>query len=264
MERAAGFMVSHPFRDEAAEWMGHGGLWRRPRLPDRWRETGADSLAILFVPGQAFAEKLLLVEKPQCEDEDHGQDGEEAPRRGERERGADEHDESAGVHGMADDGVGAGGDDGLVGGDSNGCGGVGVFFEDDEDDEEAGDDKHVSRDDGEDGDLRPGEAMVESRDDQLSEEGEGGYGLDELLGRFLLCGGAGAHPALEERAIFVPEINGDGRRGRSKEEQVDPGLPEMDGPRWKEEQGREADEELQEAESRFGRQAFHASSLRPR
>src|SRR5678815_483667 len=64
-----------------------------------------DAAPVVRIPRQLFGEEALLVEEPPEQERDDRRDRNQPPARSERERGAEQVQEGARVHGMADDGI---------------------------------------------------------------------------------------------------------------------------------------------------------------
>ncbi len=146
---------------------------------------------------------------------------------------------------MADEAVGAGGDDFLIGRDFDGRRGEAVFAEDEEDEVEAEGDEAVGRDGEEGRDGGPVKAAVESGEgDEQGEEG-GGERLDDFLAAAFFGGGAGAEAALDEVWVALEEVGGN-QEGRCEvDRREEPRLPEIERPGGDEEE-----------QSRVGRSAW--------
>ena len=127
------------------------GRWVvKGRLPEEWDQAVAGLAAVFVVTMQVFREKGFFVEEAPDDDGVQRRKEKQRPIGAEGERDKGEHDQGGGIHGMANEAIGAGGDDFLIGRDFDGGRGEGVLAEDEEEEVEAEGDEEVGRD-GEEG-----------------------------------------------------------------------------------------------------------------
>lgn len=171
--------------------------------PEVGDETVVDFVGVVGVAGEVSGEVVFFVEESGDDDGDEDEAGDVGGPGGEGEGDAEEHKGGAGVHGVADDGVGAGGDDVLVGLDFDDAGGKGVFAEDAVDDREAEDDEEVAGDAEGPGEGGPVEVVVEAGGEEEGEEADAGDGLYELLSSLFFCGGSGSEACFDESGLCL-------------------------------------------------------------
>jgi hypothetical protein len=88
--------------------------------------------------------------------------------------------------------------------------------------------------------------------------------LDDFLAPFFLGPRPGTHPSLEERGIFLDEVERDRGNRRPEGGQKSPSLPVAERPRREEQEGAERSQELRESGERPRPEGHSISYIRNR
>src|SRR5579863_4351978 len=207
------------------------GRWVvKGRSPEGRDQTVAGLEAVIVVTGEVFREKGFFVEEAPDDRGEQRRKEEQRPIGAEGERDKGEQDQGGGVHGVADEAVGAGGDNFLTGRDFDGGRGEAVLAEDEEDEVEAEGDEEVGRDGEEGRDGGPVKAVVEAGEGEEEDEENVGERLDDFLAAALFGGGAGAEAALDEVGVALEEVGGNQKGRCDVDKGEEPCLPEIERP----------------------------------
>ena len=195
---------------------------RREKLPEEGEEAGAGAEAVVGIAGEVAAKHFFFVE----EAEDDQRDGEEKARKrppgAKRGRHEEQHENSAEVHGMADQPVGSSRDDALPFFDLDGARSETVLLHDPKGDQIAGEYEKLGKNRQPKRDARPAETVIQSREQQGRKDNQLGPSNDGfLLADFFLC----SQPALNELGVALHEINRGNRHGEEQDGHEDPSLP---------------------------------------
>src|SRR6266481_596150 len=147
----------------------HGGGWpweelRREKLPEEGEEAGAGAEAVVGIAGEVAAEHFFFVEEAEDDQRDDEEEARQRPPGAKRKGREEQHENSAEVHGMADEPVGSRGNDFLPFFDLNGAGGETVLFHHPERDEIAGEHEELGKNRQPKRDARPAETVIQSGD----------------------------------------------------------------------------------------------------
>src|SRR6266852_6037456 len=137
---------------------------RKEMLPEEGEEAGAGAEAVVGIAGEVTAEHFFLVEEAEDDQGNNGEEARERPPGAERKRREEQHENSAEVHGMADEPIGSSGDDSLPLFDLDGARGETVLFHDPKRDEIAGEDEELGKNREPKRDARPAETIIQSGD----------------------------------------------------------------------------------------------------
>src|SRR5580704_9088441 len=119
---------------------------------------------ILGIAGEVSHKITLLVDEAHHDCGHEREAADEAPRRAEGQRHAEDQDECAGVHRVANDAIWTSRDHRLVGGYLDDARCVAIFAKHEKDDEEADQDQTIARQDDRHAHVRPAKPVVEARD----------------------------------------------------------------------------------------------------
>src|SRR5258708_26165443 len=128
----------------------HGGGWpweelRREKLPEEGQEAGAGAEAVVGIAGEVAAEHFFFVEETEDDQRDGEKETWQRPPGAKRQRREEQHENSAEVHGMADQPIGAPGDDFLPFPDSDCARGETILFQYPKGDQIAGEDHELGK-----------------------------------------------------------------------------------------------------------------------
>src|SRR5258708_21717434 len=192
------------------------------RVAQEGEEAGTGAEAVVGIAGEVAAEHFFFVEEAKHDQRDDEEKARQRQPGAKRQRSEEQHEDSAEVHGMADEPIRSGGDDSLSFLDLNGARSEAVFLHDPKGD-------HITREDEELGkngqpkrDARPAETEIQSGNRQGREENPLGPANDGLLlADLFFC----AQAALDQLGIALQEINRSDRHGDEQDGHKDPGLP---------------------------------------
>ena len=151
------------------------------------------------------------MEEAEDDQRDDEEEARKCPPGAKRKRSEEQHENSAEVHGMADEAIGSGGDDSLSFFDLHGARGETILFHDPKGDQIAGEDEKLGKNRQPKRDARPAETVVQSRNQQRPkgnplEPSNDGF----LLTALFVC----AQAALHQLGIALQEIDRSNRHGK--------------------------------------------------
>src|SRR6266481_5169166 len=111
------------------------------KLPEEGEEAGTRAEAVVGIAREVAAQHFFFVEEAEDDQGDDEKEARERPPGAEGRRREKQHENSAEVHGMADEAIGTSGNDSLAFIDLDGARGKTVFFHDPEGDQIAGEDE---------------------------------------------------------------------------------------------------------------------------
>jgi hypothetical protein len=191
-------------------------------LPEEGEEAGAGAEAVVGIAGEVAAEHFFFVEEAEDDQRDGEEETGERPPRAERRRHEEQHENSAEVHGMADQPVGSSGDDALPFFDLDGARSETVFFHDPKGDQIAGEYEELGKNRQPKRNARPAETVIQSGEQQGRKDNQLGPSNDAfLLADLFLC----TQPALNQLGIALHEIHRGNRHGKEQDGHEDPSLP---------------------------------------
>ncbi len=118
--------------------------------------------AIVGIAGEVAAEHFFFVEEAEDNQRDDEEEARQRPPGAKRRRSEEQHEDSAEVHGMADEAIRSAGDDALPFFDLDGARGKTIFFHDPKGDQIAGEDEELGKNRQPKRDARPGETEIQS------------------------------------------------------------------------------------------------------
>ncbi len=137
---------------------------RQGKLPEEGEEAGAGAEAVVGIAGEVAGEHFFFVEEAEDDQRDDEEEAGERPPGAKRKRSEEQHENSAEVHGMADEPIGSGGDDFLAFFDLDGARGETVLFHDPKSDQIAGEDEELGKNREPKRNARPAETIIQSGD----------------------------------------------------------------------------------------------------
>ena len=137
---------------------------RQGKLPEEGEEAGAGAETVVGIAGEVAGEHFFFAEEAEDDQRDDEEEAGERPPGAKRKRSEEQHENSAEVHGMADEPIGSGGDDFLAFFDLDGARGETVLFHDPKRDEIAGEDEELGKNREPKRDARPAETIIQSGD----------------------------------------------------------------------------------------------------
>jgi len=237
------------------------------RLPDIWDEMVANFPAVVGVAGEVGDEEVFFVEEAGGECGKKERHEEKGPVRAKGQRGSEEKDERAEVHGVAHESVQASGDDLLALFNPDGRCGVSVGAKNKEGDGHACDDAEFAKKYEGNRDIGPTETIVEAWQDDHRQRETHGERQDQLLRGARLGTRAGFETVFNEMRIGAKEIESDGELGSGKDDPKEPGLPEIDRPSRQEKQSRNERLKKRQSGESVSRECIHgarrAQTIRP-
>ncbi len=102
----------------------------REELPEEGEEAGPGAEAVVGIAREVAAEHFFFVEEAEDDQRDDEEEARERPPGAKRQRREEQHENSAKVHGMADEPIGSRGYDSLPFFDLDGARGETVFLHD--------------------------------------------------------------------------------------------------------------------------------------
>src|SRR5260370_1932217 len=187
-------------------------------LAEEGEEARAGAEAVVGIAGEVAAEHFFFVKKTEDDQGDNGEER-EGPPGAQRKGRKKQHENSAEVHGMADEPVGSGGDDFLRFFDLDGARGETVLFHDPKGDQIAGENDELGKNRQPKRDARPAETVIQSgnrrgrKSNHLCPANDG-----FLLADLFLC----AQPALYQLGIALQEISRGNRHGEKQDGDENP------------------------------------------
>ena len=195
---------------------------RQGKLPEEGEEAGAGAEAVVGIAGEVTGEHFFFAEEAEDDQRDDEEEAGERPPGAKRKRSEEQHENSAEVHGMADEPVGSRRDDSLPFFDLDSARGETVLLHDPKGDQVAGEDEDLGENRQPKQDTRPGEAEIQSgnrcgpKGKQLGPANDGFLLADLFLS---------AQPALDQLGIALQEISRGNRHGKKQDGDENPALP---------------------------------------
>src|SRR6266849_2239593 len=171
--------------------VGAGGPCDEPhreKLPEQREKAGPGTEAVVGIAREVAAEHLFFVEEAEDDQRDDSEEAWKRPPGAKRKRREEQHENTAEVHGMADEPIGSRGDDFLPFFDLDGARGETILFHDPKRNQIAGGDEDLGKYRQPKRDARPAEAVIQPGNQQGPKENQlGPFNDGFLLADLFIC-----------------------------------------------------------------------------